>query len=135
MICVCGRQGLAPRAFLPSPSILTTCLISFIGTHNKLDQGAKPTDWHALCYTVRYAIGNGADDVRGRGTPSAVPGEDRTSTRRTGRKQEEKRLMTTPQLPRLPAAMLFTPECETSGCHVAGDKYTMVRCRGCGGWF
>jgi len=43
--------------------------------------------------------------------------------------------MTTPQLPRLPAAMLFTPECETSGCHVAGDKYTMVRCRGCGGWF
>jgi hypothetical protein len=31
--------------------------------------------------------------------------------------------------------MLFTLECETSGCHVAGDQYTMVRCRGCGGWF
>jgi len=31
--------------------------------------------------------------------------------------------------------MLLTPECEASGCHVAGDQYTMVRCGECGGWF
>ena len=43
--------------------------------------------------------------------------------------------MTTPQLPHLPAAMLLTPECGAPGCHVAGDQFTMVRCRGCGGWF
>src|SRR5215469_3758208 len=71
MICACGPQGLAPRPFLPSPSISTTCLTSFIATHNSASSGAKPADWHALCYEVRYAIGNGAGDVRGRGTPSA----------------------------------------------------------------
>jgi hypothetical protein len=43
--------------------------------------------------------------------------------------------MTTPQVPHSPAAILLTPECEASGCHVAGDQYTMIRCRGCGGWF
>jgi hypothetical protein len=31
--------------------------------------------------------------------------------------------------------VLITPECDAPGCGVAGDQYTMVRCRGCGGWF
>ena len=31
--------------------------------------------------------------------------------------------------------MLLTPECEATGCNVAGDQYTMVRCGECGGWF
>ena len=43
--------------------------------------------------------------------------------------------MTTPQLPYSSSPMLITPECEASGCYVAGDQYTMVRCRDCGGWF
>ena len=43
--------------------------------------------------------------------------------------------MTTPQVPHSSAAILLTPECEAPGCHAAGDQYTMVRCRGCGGWF
>jgi hypothetical protein len=33
------------------------------------------------------------------------------------------------------APMLITPECDTPGCSIAGDQYTMVRCRRCGGWF
>jgi hypothetical protein len=43
--------------------------------------------------------------------------------------------MTTPQVPHSPAAILLTPECEAPGCYVAGDQYTMVRCRACAGWF
>ena len=43
--------------------------------------------------------------------------------------------MTTPQVPHASTAILLTPEREAPGCHVAGDQYTMVRCRGCGGWF
>jgi hypothetical protein len=34
-----------------------------------------------------------------------------------------------------PAPTLITPECDAPGCGVAGDQYTMVRCRGCGAWF
>jgi hypothetical protein len=34
-----------------------------------------------------------------------------------------------------PAPTLITPECDAPGCDVAGDQYTMVRCRGCGAWF
>ena len=30
---------------------------------------------------------------------------------------------------------LLTPECDAPGCSVAGDQYTMIRCRGCGAWF
>jgi hypothetical protein len=33
------------------------------------------------------------------------------------------------------AATLITPECEAPGCSVSGDRYTMVRCRGCSAWF
>jgi hypothetical protein len=33
------------------------------------------------------------------------------------------------------ASTLITPECDAPGCDVAGDQYTMVRCRGCGAWF
>jgi hypothetical protein len=34
-----------------------------------------------------------------------------------------------------PAPTLITPECDAPGCDVAGDQYTMVRCRRCGAWF
>jgi len=30
---------------------------------------------------------------------------------------------------------LLTPECDAPGCSVAGDQYTMIRCRSCGAWF
>jgi hypothetical protein len=30
---------------------------------------------------------------------------------------------------------LITPECGAPGCHISGDQYEMVRCRGCGKWF
>jgi hypothetical protein len=43
--------------------------------------------------------------------------------------------MTFPQSLHVPATTLMTPECEAPGCSVASDQYTMVRCRGCGGWF
>lgn len=29
---------------------------------------------------------------------------------------------------------LITPACDVPGCTVAGDQYTMVRCRTCGAW-
>ena len=31
--------------------------------------------------------------------------------------------------------VLITPECAARACGVAGDQYTMVRCRGCEAWF
>jgi hypothetical protein len=34
-----------------------------------------------------------------------------------------------------PTPLLITPECDAPGCSVAGDQYTMVRCRSCGAWF
>jgi len=34
-----------------------------------------------------------------------------------------------------PTPMLITPECDAPGRDVAGDQYTMVRCRGAGAWF
>lgn len=34
-----------------------------------------------------------------------------------------------------PGPTLITPECDAPGCGVAGDQYTMIRCRGCGAWF
>ncbi|MGO8948543.1 MAG: hypothetical protein ACLQUY_12960 [Ktedonobacterales bacterium] len=43
--------------------------------------------------------------------------------------------MATAQVSHLYAAMLLTQECESPGCNVAGDQFTMVRCRDCGGWF
>ena len=43
--------------------------------------------------------------------------------------------MATPQVPQSSATILLTPECEAPGCHVAGDQFTMVRCRDCARWF
>jgi hypothetical protein len=43
--------------------------------------------------------------------------------------------MTLPQSFHSSATTLITPDCEAPGCSVAGDQYTMVRCRGCGAWF
>jgi len=34
-----------------------------------------------------------------------------------------------------PAPTLISPECDSPGCSMAGDQYTMVRCRTCGAWF
>jgi hypothetical protein len=34
-----------------------------------------------------------------------------------------------------PGPTLITPECDASGCGVAGDQNTMVRCRRCAAWF
>lgn len=34
-----------------------------------------------------------------------------------------------------PIPTLITPDCNAHGCGVAGDQYTMVRCRDCGAWF
>lgn len=34
-----------------------------------------------------------------------------------------------------PATTLIIPRCQAHGCSVAGDQYTMVRCRKCDGWY
>jgi hypothetical protein len=43
--------------------------------------------------------------------------------------------MAIPHPPDSAAVRLVTPECEAPDCSVSGDQYTMVRCRGCKGWF
>jgi hypothetical protein len=43
--------------------------------------------------------------------------------------------MVLPQPQHATTPVLITPECEAPGCHVSGDQYTMVRCRGCSAWF